>query len=428
MTTIPLTAVPATRRRRLRERWDGFGRAPRLMGVDVARALAVFGMIGAHAGIASAWGEAGGPDPLALVNGRSSILFAVVAGISVALATGGRDLPSGEALRSARLRLAGRALAVLAIGLALELLGSDIAVILPVYGILFLVLIPFVGMRRRTVALTAVVLALAGPTLVALLRFLALGSSGAGVQFLVSGSYPMTVWLPLLLAGLAVGRCALAEARVAWSVLGGGAALTAIGYGVGDAANASVRGWLDGWGSSSAFPSGSAASSALSSGAGAGSWPGSTGTAGGSDAAGAYLDRLASTDLGTSLASAWGVAPHSGGTWEILGSGGLAFAVVGACLLLARPLRIVLVPVAAVGSMPLTAYAAHVISFAVLISPFALAPGVVPWQSGGTGTLFWLACLAVLLVACTAWALTRGRGPLESLTAGAARRMDRPVG
>src|SRR5690606_9846863 len=106
----------------------------------------------------------------ALVEGRSSILFAVVAGISVAFATGMGNAPTGEALRSARLRMAGRALAVLAIGLVLELLGSGIAVILPIYGLLFLILIPFLGMRRRTLLLIAVGLALTGPTLMALLR------------------------------------------------------------------------------------------------------------------------------------------------------------------------------------------------------------------------------------------------------------------
>jgi uncharacterized membrane protein YeiB len=153
---------------------------------------------------------------------------------------------------------------------------------------------------------------------------------------------------------------------------------------------------------------------------------GSGGKGGVGEQSGTYLERLGASDLGTSLAGAWGVSPHSGGTFEIIGSGGFALMIVGACLLLARPLRWLLIPVAAVGSMPLTAYSAHVISFAVLISPIALAPGLMSFDGTGTSTFFWLACMGTLLVGCTAWALTLGRGPLERFTAWAARRMDQP--
>ncbi|MFS0714526.1 heparan-alpha-glucosaminide N-acetyltransferase domain-containing protein [Microbacterium sp. 2P01SA-2] len=412
-------------RPRLGERWHDFGRPPRLMGVDVARCLAIFGMIGAHVGIV--WMVAGpsGPDLAAIVQGRSSILFAVVAGISIALATGRDRLPRGELLRSARLRMAGRAVVVLALGIALEMLGSGIAVILPIYGVLFLILIPFLGLRRRTLALVAVAIAVAGPTLVALLRAATLSDAGAtqaiggtAVDFLITGSYPLTVWLPLVLAGMALGRVRLDRPQTAGVLLGAGVGLAAFGYGLGDAFNGSVRGWLSGWGS--AASSASILPSSLSF-----PLPGLSSSAG--DARG-YLERIGDVDFGAALSQAWSVAPHSGGTWEIIGSGGFAFAVVGACLLVARPLRAVLVPLAAVGSMPLTAYTAHVVSFAVLISPLALAPGLTsedgdPVVSGR----FWVGCVVVLLVACTTWALTRGRGPLESMVAAVARRVDVPV-
>lgn len=413
--------------RPLWDRWRDFGRPPRLMGVDVARGLAIFGMIGAHVGIV--WMVAGpdGPDLAAIVQGRSSILFAVVAGISVALATGRGRLPRGEALRSARLRMAGRALVVLALGLALEMLGSGIAVILPIYGILFLILIPFLGLRRRTLALTAVAIAVAGPTVVALLRAVTLsgtgipqGIGGTAVDFLISGSYPLTVWLPLVLAGMALGRLRLDRVRTAAVLFGSGVGLAAFGYGLGDAFNGTVRGWLSGWGSVSS-------SSALSSSGVSSLLPGSSSSMR-PDARG-YLERLSEVDLGAALSQAWGVSPHSGGTWEIIGSGGFAFAVVGACLLAARPLRALLVPLAAVGSMPLTAYTAHVVSFAVLISPLALAPGLTSWDGDpAVSGWFWVGCVGVLLAACTAWALSRGRGPLESLVAAVARRVDLPAG
>ncbi|WP_242435682.1 heparan-alpha-glucosaminide N-acetyltransferase domain-containing protein [Microbacterium sp. AISO3] len=424
--TTPIARALESTRRSFRDRWHDFGRPPRLMGVDVARGLAIFGMIGAHTGIV--WMVAGpdGPDLAAIVQGRSSILFAVVAGISVALATGRGQRPRGEALRSARLRMAGRALVVLALGLALEMLGSGIAVILPIYGILFLILIPFLGLRRRTLALTAAAIAVAGPTVVALLRAVTLsgagipqGIGGTAVDFLLSGSYPLTVWLPLVLAGMALGRLRLDRPRTAAVLLGSGVGLAAFGYGLGDAFNGTVRGWLTGSGSVSS-------SSALSSSGVSSLLPGSSSSM--RPDARSYLEQLSEVDLGAALSQAWGVTPHSGGTWEIIGSGGFAFAVVGACLLAASPFRALLVPLAAVGSMPLTAYTAHVVSFAVLISPLALAPGLASWDGDPAASgWFWIGCVAALLAACTTWALSRGRGPLESLVAGAAHRVDRPA-
>ncbi len=57
-------------------------------------------------------------------------------------------------------------------------------------------------------------------------------------------------------------------------------------------------------------------------------------------------------------ASAWkaffSAEPHSGATAEIIGSGGFALIVLGLCLLVAAPLRWIALPVAAMGSMPLT--------------------------------------------------------------------------
>lgn len=418
MTTVQRAATPAvdfTPRARFLDRWRDFGRAPRLMGIDVARGLAVFGMIAVHVGISEQEAVGNPADWTALVEGRSSILFAVVAGVSVALATGRGDPPTGEALRTARLRMAGRALAVLAIGLLLELLGTGIAVILPMYGVLFLIMLPFLGLRRRTLTCIAVALTLLGPLAIATVQALTLGGSGDGVRFLLTGSYPLTVWLPLMLAGLVVGRSALGESHVAASVLGLGVFLTSLGYMVGSAVNGSLTAWLvDPMTGSSSVDF----SSALSS----GSVAGGSGVEFG-QASASFVERLATFDAASVFAGAFGVSPHSGGTFEIIGSGGVALVIIGTCLLLARWCRWLLVPIAAVGSMPLTAYAFHVLSFAVLLSPLALAPSL---QDGRATTSFqfWVACVVVLLVTCTFWALMRGRGPLERATAWAAQKTD----
>ena len=426
------------------------------MGVDVARGIAVFGMIAVHTGIAASLELLDPRTWAALAEGRSSILFAVVAGISVAFAAGGGKRPTGEALRSARLRMAGRAIAVLAIGLLLELLGSSIVVILSVYGVLFLLVIPFLGRRRRTLLITAVALALTGPTLVALTQVFTFEAWGEGVAFLINGMYPVTVWLPLMLAGMAVGRCTLGETRTAVAVLGIGGLLAAGGYALGGLVNDTDGEWGV-YGSSSSemefldeeewvepeeVPGEEVDLSGKVCTEDADGWVTCYGEEwadeGWSEEEGSgedieeeeegYFEELGYSGIGEVVRGAWSSDPHSGGTLEIIASGGFAFAVVGACLLLSTPLRWILLPIAAVGTMPLTVYAVHVLSFAGLSGPFGLAPQVMEWGPGESGAGFWLASVRALLVVCTLWALTVGRGPLERITARAALSTDRPGG
>lgn len=111
-------------------------RPPRLAAVDVARALAVLGMVGAHVGSTAelVWSDPSTWD--GLVHGRSSVLFAVLAGVSVALLTGRTRRPDPADLPALRLSLVGRGAAIFGVGLAVELLGTSVAVILTLYGLL----------------------------------------------------------------------------------------------------------------------------------------------------------------------------------------------------------------------------------------------------------------------------------------------------
>jgi len=156
-------------------RWfRDFGRPPRILGLDVARGLAILGMAGAHVGVTEAF-EWGDPTTWTdLVHGRSSILFALLAGVSIALMTGRDVLPERERLPSIRLNLVGRGAVIFVIGLALELLNTPIAVILTLYGLLYVAVIPVLRWRPRRLLLGAAVLALAGPALLALLSAVAL--------------------------------------------------------------------------------------------------------------------------------------------------------------------------------------------------------------------------------------------------------------
>lgn len=158
----------------------------RIVGVDVARGLALVGMFGAHLMVAS------GPDLtltdpstwLDIVNGRSSILFALLAGVSLALMTGGARTASPDELRKIRLRLVGRGAAIFVIGLVVELLGSGIAVILTLYGVLYILAAFTVHLRTRVLVIAGAALAILGPPLLALIGTLA----GSGRPGAVAGA------------------------------------------------------------------------------------------------------------------------------------------------------------------------------------------------------------------------------------------------
>ena len=188
----------------------------RIAGLDVARGLAVLGMFAAHLRL-------GGdlhPDPsswAAVVNGRSSILFATLAGVSVALLSGRTSPPAGRELVRVHVRVAVRAAWVFALGLLLTELDTFVAVILSVYGVLFVLVLPFLRWPvRRLLGLAAVIAVLVPPLLVVLGQALtAAGGEDALVPFLaVTGYYPAFLWLAFLLVGLAVGRLDLAAAGV----------------------------------------------------------------------------------------------------------------------------------------------------------------------------------------------------------------------
>src|SRR5690349_7176652 len=99
-----------------------------------------------------------------LVDGRSSILFAVVAGVSIGLLTGGTTPPSTLGRGGDRIVVLVRGTLLIAVGLLLPLLSPPLAVILDYYGVGFLLLAPllFVG-RGILVAVGALVVAVAPP-------------------------------------------------------------------------------------------------------------------------------------------------------------------------------------------------------------------------------------------------------------------------
>lgn len=204
----------------------------RIIGVDVARCLALLGMITAHLVDQRSPGSPGGVDVWhQVVSGRSSALFAVLAGVSVALVTR-RERP-GQ-----RVSLATRALLVALIGLFLGGIPTGIAVILVNYGLLFLLAIPVLRWRAGPLALLAVGWGLLSPVVSMLVRPHLPERSGQvpnpislldpwqlATELAFTGYYPVLTWATYLFAGMAIGRVDLSRPRWGRRLVMGGAAL-----------------------------------------------------------------------------------------------------------------------------------------------------------------------------------------------------------
>ncbi len=345
-----------SRPRRLWARFDGPGR---LAGVDLARGLAVLGMLAAHLLDIEDFVPADPSSWLDVVNGRSSILFAVLAGVSISLVTGGTRPVEGSRRARASARLALRGGLLWAIGILLVLTGVPVYVILPAYALLFALSLPFLGMRARTLFLTAGALALVMPWIQPMLDAAPIWSGRGGDELAsaLGWHYPFPVWIAFLLAGMGLGRLDLRLLPEQALIVLAGSALTLAGYGLSLATVPFV-------------------------------------------ARDPYLATVLTAEA------------HSAGLGEVVGSGGFAIAVIGLCLLLCRtPLRWLAVPLRAVGSMPLTAYVVQLLVWA-LVALTVLGDTSDLW---GIRALDLFGPLALgLVVGCTVWVLTVGRGPLET--------------
>jgi len=351
----------ATKASYLPTRWQRLNGPQRIAGVDLARGLAVLGMIAAHVLWIDDPFDWGDPSTwAAVVHGRSSILFATLAGVSIGLVTGGTTPIVGDAMRTARLRLIVRACLLWLLGLVLIGTGVPVYVILPAYAVLFLLSLPFLGLGARQVLVLAAVLAIVMPFVQVVFEALPVWSSPAGndLSLAIGWHYPFPVWIAFLLAGLGVARAGILRLRVQVWMVAVGAALALIGYG---------------------------------------------------------MDAATGADLKAEETSLWGAVwtsrPHSTGLLEVIGSGGFAISLIGVCLLLCRTLLTWLVlPVRAVGAMPLTAYTAQLLVWAIVAAAVL----------GDTGDLAGFrdlepfpALVLWIVLGCTAWALLVGRGPLE---------------
>jgi uncharacterized membrane protein len=210
----------------------------RLVGLDVARCLALLGMVATH--VLDERTPAGDLTTAQwLAGGRASALFAVLAGVSLALMT--REPLRGRPLARRAVGIAARALLIGLLGLVLGGLGTGIAIILTYYGVLFVLGLPFTTLRVRALLSLTVVWVVAAPVVSHLVRphlpergfdspaFAQLGDPGQlASELLLTGYYPAVPWLAYLLAGLVLGRLDLRDTSLLGGLALGGLSLAVL--------------------------------------------------------------------------------------------------------------------------------------------------------------------------------------------------------
>ncbi|CAM5407904.1 DUF418 domain-containing protein [Streptomyces aurantiogriseus] len=383
----PLTADAPSPERERSEPSTGAPGVGRLIGLDLARGLAVFGMYAVHVGPAPSQGGVIG-FLMELAQGRSSALFAVLAGFAVALITGRRTPKTGLAGRQAVAKVIIRAVILLALGTALTLTGTPVVPILAFYGLFFLLVLPLYRLGAKPLALIAAGWALVGPQLLYALKpvvggrvFLSYGQADGPVSLFFTGGYPALTWVPFVIAGMAVARCDLAAKAVRMRLALTGVALAVTGYGGSWLAVRLVPGAAEAVRKAEEGPGMSSVSSVSP------------------DSIGIFGDTPAGM-----LAS----APHSEATLSIMAATGVAILVITACLAAmdAFPrLRRLAKPVIAVGSMSLTAYVYHIVAIWLLDTETSAVPPL----------HILLGLIASVTVLATLWSRFVKRGPLEWL-------------
>ncbi|MFE0103584.1 DUF418 domain-containing protein [Streptomyces sp. NPDC059009] len=371
----------------------------RLIGVDLARGLAVFGMYAAHVGPDPSRGGATG-FLMELAHGRASALFAFLAGFSIVLMTGRRTPKTGRAGRQAVAKVVIRALILLLLGTALTLYGTPVEVILAFYGLYFLLVLPLYRLSAKPLAVIAAASALVLPQVLYVIQQHLPYETGSGslwtwpdnadglVSLLFTGSYPALSWVPFVIAGMAVARLDLAATAVRIRLAVTGVCLAVVGYG---------GSWL-------ALHLVPGAAAALA----------DSGYGEGSSALSAWWSDIAGYPTGDTAAWLLAASPHSETTLSIVANTGVAVAVLALCLIAADALprfRRLATPVIAVGTMSLTAYVFHIVGIRLL--------GVEELPGPSLHVL--LGFIVAAMVFATLWSRFFGRGPLEWLLGMATR-------
>jgi len=351
------------------------------------------------------WNDEAGRATLSglLFSGKASALFVTLAGVSLALVSGGRAPSAGRGMAAARWSLAARAGVIAGVGLLTGLLDPAVDVILVHYGTFFLLAIPFLGLRTPYLLLGSAFFALVGPLLVWWARTSSPGADAYGSptildlvtdpsavasDVLLTGYYPALAWMTYLCAGLAVGRTDLSSVRVQVRLVLVGAALACLAWGSSLLA-LHVLGGYEAIGRATPWLPDRA------------------------------IDEIVAVgpDSQVPTTTLWWLVvpgPHTHTPPALLLCLGTAVSVLGLFLLLPGAVTRRLAPLVAMGSMTLTLYTAH----AVFLSSDVYESAPLLW--------FW-AQIAGFALFAVLWQRTRGQGPLEKVVSAVARDVRRRV-
>lgn len=340
----------------------GGDRGSRIVGIDLARGIALLGMFTVHVFVFGPDGEA--PTGimkwlLEVPSGRASVLFFLLSGISLSVIDGrGSSSAQPGVLRR-------RGAVLILVGLVLSS-GPWPASILEHYGVMFLTAPLLLRRSNRQLVGLAAAGMVAGPILLLFTRGLADDvagvSDGAGGWVLetlwslgIAGTYPMVVWFGFFALGVRTGRLDLHAKKVAGALFAAGVsgvllimtatwALGTIGVeapAAGDVFDEGSSIVLDDPGDIEAIENMTDAEFAAF------------------IAEQEGFDDIGDVEPSRGAEQLLSTEPHSGQVGWTLQAMSVAFAVLGAALLLPRAGHRLLWPITALGSMSLTAYLLH---------------------------------------------------------------------
>ncbi|BDD81801.1 hypothetical protein TPB0596_15640 [Tsukamurella pulmonis] len=365
--------------------FGGRGSVARMVGLDLARALAVLGMFYAHVGRKQEFVLLSPSTWDGVVVGRSSALFVLLSGLGLGLMTRRR---TGNALATRRREIVYRGVFLFFVGGVLVTLGVHISIILATYAVLFWLSLPLFSLSRRALVAVVAGAILVGPfanaAVVAIItRF---GDPDAEfAKLIATGNYPVLIWFAYLAAGVAVGRLALDAGPTAMRLAAVGATMM-LAYPLAWALSSVSGTVFDGYGGMI--------------------------TAGG---------RPPATDAER---GAWGWAwsdgyrflgaqPHAGTQLEVVGNIGFALLLIAACMLAGAAAPRLLAPAARVGRMSLSLYCLHIVAVFVLLQTVQESRQEAWLETDWRGTAMWLAFTVAAFLVATLWFRTRDNGPLE---------------
>ncbi len=363
----------------------------RLYAVDAARTLAILGMFVAHVAGAAAerW------TFLRWVNGYSAGGFVVLAGVAMGLTrrtavTGWRAWPPQLA----------RSVLLFALGVALARISFAPVVILGVYGVVFLVALPFRRFSGPALIAIGLALTVVWPAVSLWLRVRVFDGSAVEPGYHVTwtmltgprpvatvartlfldGTYPVPTWLSLALVGWGGQRCGLVRREALGRLVAAAAVMLALGFGGSAVIEAAT-------GARAELVDQAAADAAARS------------TAAGDPAAVPSLDDGTGVPVSTDAQVLLTAGHHTGTTFELWQILGVASAAVAGWAAVERWGSRALVAVAALpGRIPLTVYSAHLLAgwpmakwdvgFGLGPGPQALVLGAFVAGAFGLGWLF----------------------------------------